>query len=237
MAPNLKILDSDGITEFTSQNFGTVVAGSVTIPKLVFVDSYGTTTASGSEFGFVAVGGNDGINYAQMSSATTFDASGTGISGTVTSTGGTISGTLNIVYKISAKDNYGHESAINASTSFIPTLSGTNTNQVAVAWDAIPNATFYGLYLSVDSGTSFKLVTYTTILSYTDTSGTATATSPQASGTFAYKPSTWSVVPLAVGDMVSGTLFPCFFRENVPSGTSSIGNTRQHNIYAQFINI
>ena len=232
--PNVRLLDYDKATPFVSYSFGNISAGAIVSPRLVFADSYASGTASGAEFGVSSVAGNDGYTFAQVASGSTFNASGSAVTGTVLSTGGGIGSGTSLRYKLSVKDPYGWESYHDTVT-YTPSLSGTTTNLVSLSWSAVSGTSQYGVYLSVDSGTTFKLVGFTTNAYYTDTSGTATATTPPASGSVGYRPGTWGTTAVAIGDMASGTQLPMFFKEVVPSGTGSAGNPRQHYIYVSYL--
>ena len=235
MTVSIRLLNSDKSSVFTTQSFGNILAGANSSDKLVFVDSYGDSTASGVEFGSIAVVGNDGVNYAQQCSATQFYSAGTSLANVVSETGGTIPSNTSLKYKLSVIDANSWESDIISSDVTTPTLSGTNTNSVTLSWSAISGASTYGVYLSLDDGVSYKKVTNTALLTYTDTSGTATSTNPQASGSAAYRVSTFSSSSVSCGDMGSGSKFPAFFRVQIPSGTTSTGNPRQYNLYLSYL--
>ena len=235
MTISLRLLSSDKVTTFTTQSFGNILAGANSASKLIFVNSYGDATASGVALGSIAVVGNDGVNYAKQCSATAFSSAGTSVANTVSGTGGTIPSNTSLIYKLSVIDSDSWESDINSSDSTTPTLSGTNTNAVHLSWTAVSGAATYGIYLSTDSGTTYKKVTTTSSLAYSDTSGTASATSPQASGSTAYRTSTFSAAELSCGNLASGTYFPCYFDVQIPSGTTSTGNPRQYNLYLSYL--
>ena len=233
--PNINLLQSDKATPFSSYNFGNISAGATSSQQLVFVNSYASGTASGAAFGISNIAGNDGYSYCQISSASTFNASGSAVTGSTIATGGAIASAATLRYAISIKDNWGYESDPFTGTTFTPSLSGTSTNLVSLNWTPVSGTSQYGVYLSTDSGTSYKLVGFTANAFYTDTSGTATATNPAASGSTGYRPSTWGTAALSLGNLASGTMIPVIYDEVVPSGTSSTGNPRQHYLYTSFL--
>lgn len=235
MTVSLRLLNSDKSSVFTTQSFGNILAGANSTNKLVFVDSYGDATASGVEFGSIAVVGNDGVNYAMQCSATAFNSSGTSLTNVVSGTGGTIPSNTSLKYKLSVIDSDSWESDIISSDITTASLSGTNTNAVHLSWSAVSGAATYGVYLSLDDGATYKKVTTTALFAYTDTSGTATATDPQASGSTAYRPSTFAATAVNCGNLASGTKFPVFFDVQIPSGTTSTGNPRQYNLYLSYL--
>lgn len=238
--PGVSILNSDK-TAFTSYNFGNIVAGASSANKLLFVSSTGSGTASGVEFGIEQVSANDGYSFCEVDRAEGFTSDAAGVSGSATIGGGSISGASsgNMKYAVSVVDAWSYESTINSASAYAPSMtSGTNTYAVMVAWDAVSGASQYGLYLSLDAGTSYKKVTTTANAYYTDTTGTATATDPQAAASTAFRPSgTWvsgtSVISLS--DMTSGSVLGVFMKEVVASGTTSAANPRQHYIYALYV--
>lgn len=235
--PNVRLLDYDKVTPFVSYSFGNISAGAVVSPRLVFADSYQSGTASGVEFGVSTVTGNDGYSYCQICSGQEFNASGSAISGSVLTTGGSISGTLAPIYKLSVKDPYGWESEVDTAT-YAPSLtSGTNTHLVALSWSAVSGVSQYGVYLSLDAGVTYNLVTHTANAYYTDTSGTATTGTVPAASSVAYRPGTWGTAAIALGDMASGTKYPVMYKEVVPSGTTSAGNPRQHYVYVSYLTV
>lgn len=236
--PNISLKASDGVTTFTSYNFGNLLTGAASSPQLAFCVSDGSGTASGAKFGTSQVSGSDGYTFTEVVSGNAFNASGTNIAGSAASGTGTISGTASLRYALTVKDSFEHESYIDTVT-YSPSLtSGTNTFTVAVSWTAISGASLYGLYLSLDSGATYGRVTYTAATSYVDTSGTSGTGSLPASGSTAYRPSgTWVSYTsyLDLGDMASGTTKPVFYRENLPSGTTSANNPRQLTIYTSYL--
>jgi hypothetical protein len=237
--PGLTILDSFKQV-LTSYSFGNVVAGTTTLNKLLFVSSTGVGTASGAEFGIKAVTGNDAYGFTQIDVAEQFDASGSTVTGTATAASGSIAGDSTLMYAITTIDAFGYESGIfGGDAGFEPTLeSGTDTFAVDLTWDAVSGAATYGIYLSVDAGATYKKITETTAVSYTDTSGTATATTPPASGTKSYRPAeTWisgTGSTIDLGDMAEHAISGVYVRETVASGTTSAGNPRQHYIYTKY---
>lgn len=236
--PSVRLLDYDKTTPFVSYSFGNISAGTTSTVKLAFADSYASGTASGTSFGISNVAGNDGYNFAQITSATTFGASGSAISGSVLTTGGAIAATNPLQYALSVKDQWGWESELYSATSFAPSLtSGTTTHLVALTWTAVSGAATYGVYLSINGGAAYKLIGYTANNYYTDTSGTSTATDPQASGSVAYRAGTWTSGSVSLGDLASGTQVPVMYKEVIPSGTSSTGNPRQHYIYVSYLTV
>lgn len=237
MTVAVKLLDSDKSGTFTSHNFGNVLAGTDTNPdKLIFVNSYGDATASGVEFGILAVAGNDGSTFAQFVSGSEFDASTSAITGGSIDTGGSISGSSTLFYKVTVEDPWGWESEPD-STYFSATLGAGDTWVVYPSWTAVSGASYYGLYLSTTTETgTYNKVTRTSAVSYTDTSGTATTgTAPTASSVAYRQENAWQTAALTLGDMASGTTYPMIVQEEVPSGTTSTGNTRQHYVYASYI--
>ena len=236
--PNVRLLDSDKATPFSSYSFGNLSAGTTSSQRLLFVDSFASGTASGAEFGIANIPANDGYAFCQICSAATFNASGSALSGTAIGTGGHISGSAALRYALSVKDPWGWESDPFTGTTYTPSLtSGTNTNLVALNWAAVSGAYQYGVYLSTDSGSTYKLVSYTVNAFYTDTSGTATATSPQAVSSTGYRPGTFQTTPISFGDVPSGTKYPVIYDEVIPSGTSSTGNPRQHYLYTSYLTV
>ena len=237
--PGLNILDSlKGI--FTSYNFGNVVAGASTAEKLLFVSSTGVGTASASEFGVKVITGNDGYNFAQVCAGQGIDGSlVTAFSGTAMAGSGTISGrnSGSMIYAVSTIDAFGNESSLENATTYAPSMTvGIDTYAIALAWGAISGTSTYGVYLSLDTGSTYHQVTTTAAYNYTDTSGTATATDPQASGSVSYRPSgSWAsgTGSISLGDMAAGAILPVFVKEVVPSGTTSANNPRQHYVYTR----
>jgi hypothetical protein len=237
--PGLTILDSFKQV-LTSYSFSNVVAGTTTLDKLLFVSSTGVGTASGSEFGIKAVIGNDAYGFAQIDVAEQFDASGSAVTGTATAASGSIVGDSTLMYSITTIDAFGYESGIyDGGNGYAPTLeSGTDTFAVDLTWSAVSGAAKYGIYLSIDAGATYKKITETTAVSYTDTSGSATTDDPPASATMSYRPAeTWisgTGSTIDLGDMAEHAISGVYLRETVASGTTSAGNPRQHYIYTKY---
>lgn len=240
MAANLKLLDSNGVDDFTSYDFGRVLAGLTSTPKLIFVSSYGDATATNCEFGIYPVSGNDGYTFAQICLGEGFTTDGTTLTGEVSATGGSITAESILSYKISVVDADGHESYID-SNSYEPVLlsSPGNTNKVTLSWDAVEGATSYNVYCMVGMGGSYLKLNSTAIAttSYVDLTGVPGSTEPQTAGSVAYRPVAspgYSSAPLDLGSLTVGTKTPIYVRENVPEGTTSAGNQRHHKTYLAF---
>ena len=233
MASNLRLLDADKSTVFSSHNFNRVLAGTISGKKLIFVNSYGDEDALDTEFGLYAVSGNDGVNYGQISLGEGFSANGTTLSVTVNASGGGIPDTASLRYKISAVDENGHESEANSNV-VIPTLNTGNTNQVVLSWTTISGAVLYKIYISVDGGTTYGLIGSTANLTFTDNAGVAGTSTPPATGSVAYRPTVWGTAPITFGTLAIGAKIPVFVRENVPLGITAQGNQRHHRTYLAF---
>lgn len=233
MASNLKLLAADKVTDFVSHDFSNILAGSIGVQKLVFVSSYGDVDAELCEFGVYAVSGNDGYTFTQISAGEEFSANTTTLSAIVNATGGSITDSTDIRYRISVIDGDDWESAANSNI-VVPTLEAGNLNQVVLSWTAVTGAATYGIYVSLDGGTTYKQLATTALLTYTDNTGSATLIDPQSSGARAYRPTTWTTAPLSLGTLAVGATAPVYVRENIPGAATSVGNQRHHKTYLGF---
>lgn len=236
MASQLRLLDSDGVSSFASHTFGNVLAGTQSIPKLLFMDSYGDAAALSAEAGIEAVAGNDGYSFAELCEAATMTAIPVTVTGSVVTSGGNIIAGTVIEYRVAVKDRWGHESELCA-VSFSPSFVTGNTNRVDLSWDAVDGFFKYILYSNIGGAGYFK-VAETTTNTYSDLFGTNDgATVPKAGGSVAYKVGTWTTSAIVAGDMAAGTQKPIAYRVNIGAGTTSTGNPRQFKAYVAMLTV
>jgi hypothetical protein len=235
MPAQLRLLDSDGATPLVSINFGNVLAGGFSAPRLLFMDSFGDSPCNQSEFGVEATSGNDGVTFAQVVEAGLIDNSGVAIAALVEATGGIIAAGASIVYKVTSFDRWNNQTVVNAA-GVGPVFSVGATNKVTLTWGAVPGAFKYGVYSSI-SGGSFYKVGESSAAEFTDLNGTNDGiTAPPVSGTaYVMDDIGWSAGPISGGDMAVGTKKAVGLRENVPLGTTATGNPRQHKVYVSFL--
>ena len=234
MPAQLRLLESDGVTPLVSINFGNVLAGTQSVPKLLFMNSHGDAPCDNSEFNIEQTPGNDGYTFAQIAAATAIDNASTAISSTVATTGGNIAAGSDIAYKIAVADRWGNETPLNASA-HAPAFTTGSTNQVTLTWPAVTGAFKYVIYSSINGGSFYKVGEATTP-SFTDLNGTNDGITT-AIGSGAYYFEVWGTSPVAAGNLAPGAKFPVGLRQNVPAGTTVGGNPRQHKITVSFLTI
>lgn len=66
MPAQLRILDSDGTTVITSENFGNIATPGSSASTKFFVQNFGTSAALSVTIGIEAIGTNDGEDYTQI---------------------------------------------------------------------------------------------------------------------------------------------------------------------------
>lgn len=234
MSAQLRLLDSDGSTPFVSHNFGNILAGAESVPKLVFAESYGDVDAEECEFGIEAVAGNDGYTFTEICQATEITASGITVTGTVSTSGGTIAAGADIAYKVTVADRWGNESAP-CPAAFSPTFASGTTNKCDLSWTAVTDAFKYIIYSSISGGTFYKVGEASTN-SFSDTTGTNDGvTVAPIGGNVAYAPGAWGTAAIDLGIIPIGNAEPLMVRNVIPIGTTSANNPRQHKCYVAFL--
>jgi hypothetical protein len=234
MPAQLRLLNSDGVSPFVSHNYGNVLAGAQSVPKLVFVDSYGDVAAEECEFGVEEVVGNDGYTFTEISLGASLDAGGVTVTGAVVTTGGSINAGASISYKVAVADRWGNISAPTPAA-YTPAFASGSTNKCDLAWTAVAGAFKYIVYSDV-GGSGFYKVAETPSNSYTDLSGTNDGiNTPAAPSAVAYVEGTWQQAALILGTMSVGAKIPLAVRSNVPAGITSANNPRQFKCYVAFL--
>lgn len=232
MPAQIRLLESDGITPLTSVNFGNILAGAQSVPKLFFMNAYGDAPCNSSEFGVEAIAGNDGFQFAQIAAASVIDNSATLITPVVEVSGGSIAAGADITYKVAVQDRWGKETPLNGAGAS-PSIAGGTTNRVALSWSAVEGAFKYVIYSSISGGAYYKVGEATTN-AYVDSTGLNDGITA-ATGSAAYKFTSWGAGPVTTGDIPVGGKVAVGLRQAVPLGTSITGNPRQHRIYVSFV--
>lgn len=232
MGAQLRLLESDGISPLVSINFGNILAGTQSVPKLLFMHSYGDAACDSSEFAVEQTVGNDGYTFAQIAAASVIDNAATTLSGVVSTTGGTIAAGADISYKIAVADRWGHQTPLN-SAGHTPAFAAGTTNQVTLTWPAVTGAFKYIVYSSIAGGTYYK-VGEAVSPAFTDLNGTNDGVT-EPTGTAAYFFDVWGAGPVAAGSLIAGAKFPVGLRQNIPAGTTASANPRQHKINVSFL--
>lgn len=234
MGAQLRLLDSDGVSPFVSHNYGNVLAGAQSVPKLVFVNSYGDVAAEECEFGVEAVAGNDGYLFTEFCSANEINAVALTVTGVVGTSGGSIAAGASIQYKVAVADRWGNESEP-CPSAYSPTFSTGTTNKVDLSWAAVAGAFKYVVYANVN-GTGYYKLGETPTNSFSDLTGANDGTTvPRGAGSVAYVEGTWQTTPIDFATLAIGAKRPVTIRENVPLGITSSGNPRQHKCYVAFL--
>lgn len=234
MPAQLRLLESDGISPLVSINFGNILAGTQSVPKLLFMNSYGDAACNSSEFAVEQTPGNDGYTFAQVAAANTVDNAATTINSVVSTSGGSIAAGADIAYKVAVADRWGNETPLN-DVAHAPSFTTGTTNQVTLSWADVVGAFKYVVYSSISGGAFYK-VGEASSASFTDLTGTNDGVTVNT-GTGAYYFDTWSAGPITVGDLAAGAKFPVGLRQNVPAGTTAASNPRQHKIAVSFLTV
>lgn len=235
MSALLRLLESDRVTPFASFSFGNILAGRVSLPKLLFMHSHGTSNCDSSEFGIGQVAGNDGFQFAEISEGLLISLSAFNFTQSVVEAGGSIPLGADIAYKITVLDSWNFETEMSV-VSVAPAISIDNA-RVVLGWGAIAGAHKYRVYSNISAGGYF-LAGETVTNSFVDLTGqNNAATVPPAIGSVAYRFETWGSSSINAGTLTPGTRKAVALRQNIPSHMTPAGNPRQHTIFVSFLSV